>query len=111
VELRTEGLVWPSAMDVQDAGWAADEGVKVPFRTDEGTVRNIETRIRAALNRDPSVQPWVTAIGLVRTRKRYIVEQLPSGILHGNGFGPLDKFPAQIIIQTLKDLDLKPSSR
>ncbi len=111
VELRTEGLVWPTAIDLQEAAWAADEGIKVPFGADEGTIREFETRIRDALNRNPSMQPWVTTIGLVRTRKRYIVERLPSGILHGNGFGPLDKYPAQMIIQTLRDLDLKPSPK
>ena len=104
----TGEYVWPTAIDLTgSSGSPKERGIN----TDEETVRratDILTQARAA-QRDSNmkVDLWVTVVGLLFVKEHYDVAPDTHGTLLASGYGHEGAYPAQLVIETITDPQLK----
>ena len=101
-------FTWPTALDLVTTV-LVEKGEKVTgFQTDD-TLASIITRIRIEQARSGSqnIRVAATVLGELRLKDHYEVGRGGDGRLHGGGYGHLSAFPGQILIKSLKDVEIK----
>lgn len=100
----TDGHKWPPAIDLTGSDERIPSGERpIQFDTEEDAAKKLhEISQKARSGREV----WVTVIGQLRVRKKYVPVHTNYGILW-NGYGHLGVYPAQLVIRTLKDVAVK----
>jgi hypothetical protein len=102
----TAGFDWPTAIDLVYSTYTPHGEEPVNFATDEA-MQTINQKLRDQAKSGGEV--WVTVIGQLRVRKQYVLGRGGDGKLHGNGYGHLSLYPAQLVIKTVRDLTVRPA--
>ena len=102
----TAGLKWPTAIDLVYSTYTPRGEKRVDFSTDEVTMQSVNQKIRDQAKDGGEI--WVTFIGQLRVRRQYFVGRGGDGKLHGNGYGHLSLYPAQLVIKTARDVAVHP---
>ena len=95
---------WPPVLNLVLSDYPDGEKLPVGFTTDVRSWRNLATTAIEAGRQGRSVEIWATIIGLLRARKEYV---RPGGAVSG-GFGHLGVLPAEIVIERVVDVRVKP---
>ena len=95
--------VWPTALDLATSTFAANEGKKLSFGTDDAAVSQVCAQIRRerAKYGNQAVETWVTVVGMVRLKDDYVIGKGSDGKMRGNGYGHLSTYPGQLVIKTM----------
>ena len=107
-EQPTGQYVWPTAFDLIGSSGSPKEG---DIKTDEEAVRrvtNMAVQAREA-QRDKNTKGdlWVTVTGLLSVKDHYDVAPDTHGTLLASGYGHQGTYPAQLVIETMTDPELK----
>jgi hypothetical protein len=103
----TDTRHWPSALAVEAASLARLGGEDVRFATDLASMDHLEGACIREGNRGSRVEIWATIVGKFAARGRY---DLPGGRLvagYGAPYGAT--LPAEIIVQRVTDITVKPN--
>ncbi len=104
----TREYVWPTAIDLTGSSGSPKEG---GINTDEEAVRrviNMLTQARAAQrDKNTNVDLWVTVTGLLAVKDHDDVAPDTHGVLLASGYGHQGTYPAQLVIETMTDPEIK----
>ena len=99
-ELTSE-YVWPTAINLKSASESTEE---------ESVVRviNMLKQARASQrSRNGNVDLRVTVVGVISTKEHYDVALSANGELVASGYGHLGIYPAQLVIETMADPEVR----
>jgi len=104
--------VWPTAVDLASSTFAANEGEKLSFRTDDAAVSQVYAQIRRERAKfgNQEVETWVTVVGMVRLKNDYVIGKGSDGKMRGNGYGHLSTYPGQLVIKTMFEPVVAPTT-
>ena len=99
-ELTSE-YVWPTAINLKSS----------PESTREESVVRVINMLKQARARQRSgngnVDLWVTVVGVISTKEHYDVVLSANRELVASGYGHLGGYPAQLVIETMTDPEVK----
>ena len=103
----TDGFTWPTALSLEAADYEEPGERRVAFQTDEAALSALTEVLRGRANQGSRRQEvWATFVGQIRVRGEYTIETVGNGRRQGNGYGDLAAYPAQLVIQTVRDVSL-----
>jgi hypothetical protein len=97
----TSEYVWPTAINLRSSSESTEE---------ESVVRvlNMLKQARASQRSgNGNVDLWVTVVGVISTKEHYDVALSANGELVASGYGHLGGYPAQLVIETMTDPEVK----
>ena len=100
--LVTEGHSWPCALWLTPPGGLAETPVN--FRVDETAFRQFWATVNEARAKRKSARVVATFVGKLETRTRFYGGPGANSPWIGNGFGHLNAYPGQVVLQTVKDV-------
>ena len=106
--MRTGDHQWPPALDLEYSSYTPRGEAAVTFQTDLENVETTSAEVRALREKAPGRDVWVTVTGHLRARGKYNVSLGGDGKWHGQGYGHLGIYPAQLVIRKMYQAGLAP---
>jgi len=104
----TDEYVWPTAINLITS---SESPTDVGFRTDDEAVVRVTKILNETqtIKRDENTKPalWVTVVGVLSTKEHYDVGLNADRELTASGYGHLGAYPAQLVIETMMDPEIK----
>src|ERR1039458_3989310 len=101
--------VWPTALDLADSAFREPGEQAVGFHTNHEAVDRVFALVRRERARidNRKVEVLVTVVGRLRMKDHYDIAKFEDGTLHGGGYGHLGAYPAQVVIETMIDPEVR----
>ena len=106
--LMTGDYQWPPALDLEYSSYRPSDESAVTFQTDLGNVDTTSAEIRTLRKKAPGGDVWVTVVGYLRAKDKYNVFLGGDRKWHGQGYGHLGTYPAQLVIRRMYQASLTP---
>ena len=101
-QFKTNGHVWPTAINLVDSEYMKDDGGTVSFVTDRDSWDSLDRLVIAEGKAKKKEEIWVTVIG----RLEPLAQQRNDGTITG-GYGHLGEYPAQLVVKRIVDVAIK----
>lgn len=106
--------VWATALDLVSSSYAVviagevvDDVQPLDFETDEESIKRVSALLRRERASGHDFEIFVTVVGKLRMKDPYQVGKTPDGALLADGYGHFGKYPAQLVIKTMLDPEVK----
>ena len=103
--VETNGIAWPRALHLTEAAGAGEDGRGVT------TDRAAEQKLLDELQKSGPGRVWATIVGRLVGRSTDRAMKLRGGKVSGNGFGPGAAYVAEMVIQTVQDIEVRAERR
>ncbi len=100
----TGGHEWPTVLFLVDSDFTREGEAPVPFITDHKSWDALELIDQRESRQGGRVDIYVTIVGQLLARKRYVPD---NGDVVG-GYGDHSVFLAELVVKTVKDIDVRP---
>jgi len=107
-EARYEKFERGAAFNLDTPGGEIETDVPNPdFDLDEESERLLFELARKKLEKGDSILITITCTGLIRSTEHFRLEKTSGGGYKGNGFGHMGIYPAELVIKSIKDAEIK----
>ncbi len=102
--LVTAGHTWPSALEFVDSSEAGQTGEPVSFQTDLRSWDDLNKTVIREAKAGRRGAIWVKITGKLLAPEKYIED----GRLVTLGYGHLGVFPAELVVESVSDIEVRP---
>lgn len=101
-KLTTNGITWPRALHLVNGGGAGEETSGI--QTDQTSMQILLDQLK----KSAPGQVWATIVGRLVARERYTpTNKRADGSLRGNGYRAGARFAAQIVVRTIRNIEVR----